>query len=102
MILDRLRGLSAAEEFFAALGVAFDQKALDVHRLHILKRFNEYLAKAGAKAGAEPDEAACRGCLEQAYRDYAEASGPVRKSFKVFRQAEAAKGFVPLDALLRK
>ena len=42
-ILQRLRGLSSAEEFFQELRVPYDPAVLSVARLHILKRMGEYL-----------------------------------------------------------
>lgn len=44
-ILARLKGLSAAEEFFAVLGASYDPKVLDVSRLHIMKRVGNTLPK---------------------------------------------------------
>lgn len=88
MILDTLAGLSDAEQFFDALAVPYDPAVVEVHRLHILKRFRD-LIPAGA------DEAGCRDALARAHADF--ASGQGRKSFKVFR--DAAPGFVPLDAV---
>ncbi len=43
-IAKRLKSLSSAEDFFAALGVTYDEAVLRVARLHILKRMGEYLA----------------------------------------------------------
>ena len=52
-ILDELRQLSSAEEFFAVLGVEFDPAVLRVARLHILRRMGEYL-HAEALASLSP------------------------------------------------
>lgn len=94
--LARLAGLSAAEDFFAVLGIGFDPKVLDVHRLHILKRFNQLLDPPSL-AGLSEDEATVRArdALEEAYREYESGNGP--KTFKVFKDAHA--GFVPLSSL---
>lgn len=102
MILDVLRRLSAAEEFFVELDVAFEPAVLDVSRLHILKRFTEYLGREDTETGDdEAHRGLCRSALERAYRDFADPAGPRRKTFKVFRQAQPASAFVPLAALKR-
>jgi len=96
-LLERLRRLSAAEEFFAALDVPFEQRVVDVNRLHILKRFHDALA--GQDVEALDDDTATallRQRLDEAYRQFAGGAAPA-KTFKVFRQQEA--GFVPLKAL---
>ncbi|HLO78688.1 MAG TPA: nitrogenase-stabilizing/protective protein NifW [Magnetospirillum sp.] len=94
--LERLSRLSAAEQFFEALDVAFDQQVVNVHRLHILKRFNALLDMESLRA--LDDGAACVVCrhaLRQAYDEF--ASGQGQKSFKVFKEAKT--GFVPLSAI---
>lgn len=92
--LDRLARLSSAEQFFAALGIAFDPHVLNVHRLHILKRFNEHL-RPESLTGMEDDaiEQACRNALEKAYGEFSTGPGP--RTFKVFQQAHT--GFVALS-----
>ena len=45
-ILDDLRKLSSAEEFFDVLGVDYDPAVIRVARLHILRRMGEYLRSA--------------------------------------------------------
>ena len=44
-LMDRMRGLSAAEEFFAMLQVPYDPAVLQVARLHILRRMGQYLSR---------------------------------------------------------
>lgn len=94
--LDNLAKLSAAEQFFDALDVAFDQQVINVHRLHILKRFNSLLDMAslrGLEDGAV--RIACRHALEKAYGEFAAGQG--EKTFKVFKDSKT--GFVPLSSL---
>lgn len=97
--IDRLGRLSSAEQFFATLGIDFDPHVLNVHRLHILKRFNE-LVDFKALDGLDDAtiETRCHDALEAAYRQFAGGDGT--KSFKVFQQQ--ATGFVPLTAILRQ
>ncbi len=102
-ILDKLQGLSAAEEFFAALDVPFEQTVLNVSRLHILKRFNENMA--GAKVAELAESAqfeACQSCLAAAYADFLTSSGVKEKMFKVFKDQAPPTGFVSIDQLKPK
>ncbi|HEY0200457.1 MAG TPA: nitrogenase-stabilizing/protective protein NifW, partial [Burkholderiaceae bacterium] len=41
--LQRLKALSSAEDFLQFFGVPYDQKVVNVSRLHILKRFFQYI-----------------------------------------------------------
>ena len=45
-LTDRLKALSSAEDFFAFFAVPFDEPVVQVNRLHILKRFYQYLHKS--------------------------------------------------------
>lgn len=100
--LETLATLSAAEEFFEHLGVAYDPAVIHVNRLHILKRFNQYLRTtepdvAGLEAGAQLHT--CRELLIRAYRDFVRSTPAQEKVFKVFHDAEG--GHVGLDTLRR-
>jgi nitrogenase-stabilizing/protective protein len=82
-ILQRLRGLSSAEEFFAELRVPYDPAVLGVARLHILKRMGEYLD--GEELDGLPDNVAAaraQSLLARAYDDFV-ASSPLKE--RVFR-----------------
>ncbi|AJD43786.1 nitrogenase stabilizing/protective protein NifW [Rhizobium sp. SEMIA 4085] len=107
-ILERLKGLSAAEEFFAVLGVSYDRKVLDVSRLHIMKRIGQYLA--AEDFSDLPDQviaARARAMLERAYDDFATSSPLTHRIFKVLRDhdpdkpATPGRTFVPLDSFLK-
>lgn len=96
--LDSLSKLSAAEQFFEALDLAFDQSVVNVSRLHILKRFNALLdMEALRDLEAGPARAACRYALEKAYAEFAGGEG--QKTFKVFQDVKT--GFVPLSSIVR-
>lgn len=87
-VLDQLRNLSAAEEFFAILDVPFDPAVLNVARLHILKRMGEYLRKnALTSADDETSRALCRAHLERAYIDFVESTPLEQRVFKVLKDA---------------
>ncbi|MDA8230221.1 MAG: nitrogenase [Magnetospirillum sp.] len=81
---------TTAEDFFLALEMPFEQRVLDVYRLHILHRFRRYLAESGNARQAS--EEVMRSCLARAYADFA-GPAPAAKTLKVF---QAARTFVPL------
>ncbi|WP_142847664.1 nitrogenase stabilizing/protective protein NifW [Telmatospirillum sp. J64-1] len=99
--------LSSAEEFFDFLGVPYDPRVVSVNRLHILKRFHDYLALDAnlEEAGEETLRKVYRSLLESAYQDFVRSDAVTEKVFKVFRQAQATQlggqGFVPLSDLSR-
>jgi nitrogenase-stabilizing/protective protein len=85
--LNKLKTLSAAEEFFDFLEVPYDPAVLNVARLHILKRMGEYLRNA-AKSGDDAAELAlCREYLEKAYADFVTSSPLQERVFKVLKNA---------------
>jgi len=101
-VLDQLRTLSAAEEFFQLLDVPFDAAVLNVARLHILKRMGEYLRRA-APEDADDDTARelCRAHLERAYSDFVKSSPLNERVFKVLKDAvnPPSVPLVPLSSL---
>lgn len=106
--LDDLRRLSAAEEIFGYLGVAYDPAVINVARLHILRRMGEYLGKEPlvGLADAEVREG-CRAHLQAAYADFLARSPIEERVFKVHKDAVKPKEgkktpFVALTALNRK
>ena len=108
-LLDELRGLSSAEEFFAFLGVAYEPAVVHVARLHIMRRMGQYLRGSeveGELAGADDGAlfALCRDHLAQAYADFVASSPIAERVFKVHQdaiqpKAPPARPFVPLTAL---
>ena len=104
-ILEDLRKLSSAEEFFEALGVDYDPAVVHVARLHILRRMGEYLR--GAELGDVSDEQAkeaCKAHLAKAYADFFASSPIEQRVFKVHKDAVKPKEepkipFVPLTVL---
>ncbi|KPL51942.1 nitrogenase stabilizing/protective protein NifW [Prosthecomicrobium hirschii] len=100
-ILARLKRLSAAEEFFLALGVTFDPKVLQVARLHILKRMGEYLA--GEDFDGLPDSvvaARAKAVLQRAYADF-ESSSPLRQRvFQVLKDHDPDRPVPPKTAFV--
>ncbi|MEI2384394.1 nitrogenase stabilizing/protective protein NifW [Breoghania sp. JC706] len=108
-VLDDLAQLSAAEEFFAYLGVPFEPSVVHVSRLHILRRMGQYLATSeeeGAFAELSDDEIRdlCRAHLETAYDDFVTSSPIEERLFKVHQDAarpkpEPNRPFVALSSI---
>jgi nitrogenase-stabilizing/protective protein len=98
--LEALGKLSAAEEFFAFLSVPYEPSVVHVNRLHILKRFNQYLRTTKPDVGELESDAqfqACRNLLIRAYGDFVRSTPAQEKVFKVFQDADG--GHVGLDSL---
>lgn len=93
-ILNSLGKLSSAEEFLIFLEVEYDQHIVNVSRLHILKRFNQYIARH-AFAGTSDAEikAEYRALLQRAYGDFVKSDAATEKVFKVFQDAAGVKTF---------
>jgi len=104
-VLEELRSLSSAEEFFACLEVPYDPNVINVTRLHILKRMGQYL-RADSLEGLDDEtaRAQCRAHLEKAYVDFVTSTPLDQRVFKVLQDAKAPKSkpFVPLSALTAK
>ncbi|MET4279214.1 hypothetical protein ABIB68_007579 [Bradyrhizobium sp. F1.2.2] len=89
-ILSQLKKASAAEEFFALLGVEYDEKIINVARLHILRRMGQYLAGEELTAASDPEIALrCKATLERAYADFVTSSPIEQRVFKVLKDAAA-------------
>jgi len=86
--------LSSAEEFLDFFGVPHDQRVVNVNRLHILKRFNQYIARHEFTGSGEAEtRAEYKTLLEQAYGDFVKSDAVTEKVFKVFQDAAGVKTF---------
>ena len=98
--LQQLKELSSAEDFLQYFGVPFDQKVVNVSRLHILNRFFQYIRQE--KLLAQTDELGLytlyREQLMKAYADFVTSTPAQEKVFKVFQDAHG-KQHVTLDSL---
>jgi nitrogenase-stabilizing/protective protein len=98
-IMQELGELSSAEEFLNFFGVEYEQRVVNVYRLHILKRFNQYLARYTGSGGSEDEtKAAYRALLERSYNDFVKSDAATEKVFKVFQDAAGVKTF-SIDSL---
>jgi len=98
--LQQLKTLSSAEEFLQFFGVPFDQKVVNVSRLHILKRFFQYIRQQTALPPSDELQmfTLYRGLLMQAYADFVASTPAQEKVFKVFQDVDGRQ-HVSLDSL---
>ncbi len=101
--IDAFLRLTTAEEYLEFFDIPYDQRVVDVNRLHILKRFAEYLAEIDAARGpleADPDPGGrlerYRDALWRAYRDLVEGTPLDYRMFKVLKE-HAPEAVVPLS-----
>lgn len=95
-VLDQLKTLSSAEEFFQALGVEYEPQILNVARLHILRRMGQYLVSTDFDGMGEAEIAeAARANLKRAYDDFCESSPIAERVFKVLRENDPNRPVAP-------
>ena len=97
-MIQQLTKFSAAEEFLDYFGISYEQSVVNVYRLHILKRFYQYLRQENLGALNEVTMfQKYRALLMRAYEDFVHSTAAKEKVFKVFQDADA-KSFA-LDKL---
>ena len=98
--LQQLKALSSAEDFLQYFGIPFDQQVVNVSRLHILKRFFQYIRQENLLA--QTDEVGLftqyRAQLAKAYSDFVTSTPAQEKVFKVFQDVNGRQ-HVTLDSL---
>jgi nitrogenase-stabilizing/protective protein len=98
-----LATLSSAEDFLDYFGIAYDVEVVAVNRLHILKRFHNYLSRVEGIDAVDDvaRRAAYRLWLDRAYVDFTQSTARAEKVFPVFQRAADRDGatFVPLSVL---
>jgi len=96
----RLKALSSAEDFLQFFGVSYEERVVHVNRLHILKRFYQYLRGTEGLAGLDDVELfrRYRELLAQAYHDFVRSTPAREKVFRVFQHADGTRA-VSIDAL---
>lgn len=92
-LTDRLKALSSAEDFFAFFAVPTDERIVQVNRLHILKRFYQYLHRSDGLTGLDEVEMfkRYRELLARAYQDFVSSTPAREKVFKVFQDASGTQ-----------
>ncbi|MCB1777522.1 MAG: nitrogenase-stabilizing/protective protein NifW [Candidatus Competibacteraceae bacterium] len=94
---DELAELSSAEDFLNYFSIDFEPAVVEVNRLHILKRFHDYL-----RQNDPVDREGFAQYLERAYQDFLHSDALTEKVFKVFqRQAVQREVRIPLTNIGR-
>ena len=99
--------LSSAEDFLDYFDVPYDERVVQVNRLHILQRFHHYLARQlpNLPPGDDAQRSIYRLWLERAYKDFESSDAQTEKVFAVFQHVDQPGGgstsFVPLDKVFQ-
>ncbi|MBK5945146.1 hypothetical protein CCR83_01455 [Rhodobacter veldkampii DSM 11550] len=100
-LLSQITAAASAEDMFALLDLPFRPEVLNVARLHVLKRFGEYLART--EMDGLSDQAVfliAREALAHAHQDFETSTPLEQKVFKVLANARPQRpAFVPLAGL---
>ena len=92
-LMHDLSRLSAAEEFLEFFGVPYLPATVRVNRLHILKRFQQYMSAMPELRDADAATArdTCKALLAQAYEDFVMSSPLKERVFKVLQDVEGQR-----------
>ncbi|NJM73280.1 MAG: nitrogenase-stabilizing/protective protein NifW [Scytonema sp. RU_4_4] len=86
---DKFKKLEDAEEYFEFFQLPYDQKVVNVNRLHILKKFSQFIKEIDENdtdLSILDRFSKYREALEQAYQVFLESTPQEQKLFKVFNQ----------------
>lgn len=87
--LSQFNQLSDAEAYFEFFQLPYDPQIVNVNRLHILKKFSEYMQQIDASSpNLSEEEKLSQYCqaLQQAYEVFLNSTGVEQKLFKVFKK----------------
>lgn len=85
--IDEFKNLVDAEEFFIFFNLPYDQKFVNVNRLHILKKFSQFMSQIDDSYPQISDQERLEkysAALQQAYQVFIESTPHEQKLFKVF------------------
>ncbi len=98
---DDLDDLETAEDFLNYFNVSYDQRVVNVNRLHILQRFSTYLEDYPEhdRLAEEASYGLHKELLIQAYEDFVTSDAVSEKVFKVHQEQSAKfqKSFVSVN-----
>jgi nitrogenase-stabilizing/protective protein len=88
-LTQQLKQLSSAEDFLNYFGVPYEQSVVHVSRLHILKRFYQYIRQEPTLPETSEEQlyTVYRDLLIKAYSDFVSSTPAQEKVFKVFQEA---------------
>ncbi|MCX8017285.1 MAG: nitrogenase-stabilizing/protective protein NifW [Rhodocyclaceae bacterium] len=98
--LDDLAQLESAEDFLDYFAIDYRPTVVQVNRLHILKRFHDYLEGHRQRVG-EPDQAVYRSLLARAYEDFVHSDAYTEKVMRVHQKA-AGLAHVSVGSIQRR
>ncbi|MEO1373988.1 MAG: nitrogenase-stabilizing/protective protein NifW [Cyanobacteria bacterium J06635_10] len=87
--LSEFNKLINAEDYFDFFQIEYDQKVVNINRLHILQKFSEYINEIDRNNSELNDSVRLgkyREALQQAYQVFIESTPQQEKLFKVFHQ----------------
>jgi nitrogenase-stabilizing/protective protein len=87
--LSEFNALVNAEDYFKFFEIPYDQKMVNVNRLHILQKFSAYIKEIDRNYSELNDAerlSKYREALEKAYQIFIESTPQQEKLFKVFHQ----------------
>ncbi len=87
--LSQFNQLSDAEAYLEFFQLPYDPQVVNVNRLHILKKFSEYMQQIDASSpNLSEEEKLSQYCqaLQQAYEVFLSSTGVEQKLFKVFKK----------------
>jgi nitrogenase-stabilizing/protective protein len=98
-LIQQLTQLSAAEDFLNFFGLPYEEPVLNVSRLHILKRFYQYMRQEPGLDGLDEIKMykRLRLLLSRSYADFVDSTPAREKVFKVLQNANSKS--VSLDSL---
>ncbi|MEH2377058.1 nitrogenase-stabilizing/protective protein NifW [Nostoc sp.] len=85
--IDEFKQLVDAEEFFKFFNLSYDPKVVNVNRLHILKKFSQYMKEIDDNSPDLSQEEKLNQyslALQKAYQVFIESTPHEQKLFKVF------------------
>ncbi|WP_353930920.1 nitrogenase-stabilizing/protective protein NifW [Okeanomitos corallinicola TIOX110] len=85
--IQEFKKLVDAEEFFIFFQLPYDQQLVNVNRLHILKKFSQYMSEIDQEfPNLSEQEKLAQYCLalQKAYQVFTESTPHEQKLFKVF------------------
>jgi nitrogenase-stabilizing/protective protein len=86
---NKFQKLTEAEEYFEFFQLPYDQKVVNVNRLHILKKFSQYIQEIDENyTDLSLEDKLSKYCeaLQKAYQVFIESTPQEQKLFKVFNQ----------------
>jgi nitrogenase-stabilizing/protective protein len=92
-LLNTLNSLETAEDFLDHFAIPYEQRVIDVNRLHILQRLHDRLAEADLESmddGRLYETISV--FLASAYQDFVTSDARTEKVFKVFHRTKPAGG----------